>query len=72
MNTSECRLGETLMHKIFGPPIEKDPDSWPLRWVQGLQTLGSVAVHEGRFLAWANTLRHKCGTFSLRDPTRPT
>lgn len=71
LNTSKDRLGKGPMHKIFGLPIERDPDSWSIRWVQGLQTLGSVAAHEDRFLAWANTLRHKCRPFSLNDPTRP-
>ncbi|KAJ5365418.1 Protein of unknown function DUF4246 [Penicillium concentricum] len=66
----ECRIGMDAMHKIFGLPVIKNSEGFTL-WTPRLQTLGSVVTYQGRFLAWANSLRHKNKSFSLEDATRP-
>ncbi|RAK75457.1 DUF4246 domain-containing protein [Aspergillus fijiensis CBS 313.89] len=57
------------IYKLYGiPPCPgpgEDPNALPL------QTLGSVAVTQGRFLMWPNALRYKRLPFSLLDPSRP-
>ncbi|RAH78817.1 hypothetical protein BO86DRAFT_319918 [Aspergillus japonicus CBS 114.51] len=57
------------IYKLYGIPPSpgpgEDPNALPL------QTLGSVAVTQGRFLMWPNALRYKRLPFSLLDPSRP-
>ncbi|CAI7665602.1 unnamed protein product [Penicillium glandicola] len=70
IDTFEYRLSTDAMYKVFGLPVVKDNEGQTL-WALGLQTLGSVVTHQGRFLAWPNTLRHKTQPFVLEDATRP-
>ncbi|RAL06716.1 DUF4246 domain-containing protein [Aspergillus homomorphus CBS 101889] len=57
------------IYKVYGIPPSpgpgEDTNALPL------QTLGSVAVTQGRFLMWPNALRYKRLPFSLLDPSRP-
>ncbi|KAF7142167.1 hypothetical protein CNMCM5793_008566 [Aspergillus hiratsukae] len=49
--------------------VPEDGESW---WLpKALQTLGTITISSGQFLAWPNTLRSKAESFSLEDPSRP-
>ncbi|KAJ5886349.1 uncharacterized protein N7473_009023 [Penicillium subrubescens] len=60
---------QDAIHKIFGIPHTIDYYAFP--FPQNIQDLGSVAVRQGRFLAWPNSLRYKTQPFSLSDKSSP-
>lgn len=60
------------IHKIFGIPYTIDTlDYYNFGRPKALQTLGSVPIKQGTFLAWSNTLRYKAQPVSLKDKSRP-
>ena len=60
------------IHKIFGIPYTIDTlDYYNFGRPKALQTLGSVPIKQGTFLAWSNTLRYKTQPVSLKDKSRP-